>query len=586
MSRLRRVRLTKVENLLDSQKIGVARISVKRIVNNTIISFVGQIVSWASAILLTIAYGRYLGPGKFGELYFAITFVGLIGFPIESGFNAQVTRDAAQEPKKALAYLWNTLLIKVVMWVILFSIILFLCRLLGYSMDVWFLVSICGITLLCNSIASTFASIFCGLEGNVYPVIGTILNNSLAAVAGILVLRSGAGVQAMAFVLLGGSFANIIWQAICFFRLFGTGFSIDKTLIRNMIRISIPFLIYGVIGVIYYRIDTILLSLITNDAVVGWYGAGYRLFDTLVFLPSLVISTIMFPIYAKLSVNSESGLKIAIEKSLNFLLVCGIPIATFLLVAAPDIIQFLYNRAEYYRAIPVLQGLSFGLIFLYINSVFTTTLMSTKREKKVTIMAIIALVFNLGLNLIVIPLYQQTGAAVVTSLTELLLLCVSMLFIPRQFLPLGSLRVAFKTIIASCVMALAIIALHRILPPDEFNIFAILLVGGLVYCVAVILLRTIPRGDIQTLYGAIRHKAQKASPSPMELHLKKEQEPPLTEQESQLPQESVELFDHAGQSVPSVYTAPTFLVNQEEESQITEKRSRIGKSIPSPEVSK
>src|SRR5207247_4355781 len=112
-----------------------------------------------------------------------------------------------------------------------------------------------------------------------------------------------------------------------------SNFAIDRTLIRGLISSSIPFLTYGVLGVIYYRMDTVLLSLMANGAVVGWYGAGYRLFDTLVFLPSLVISAIMYPVFSKLSISSEADLKVAIEKTMNFLLFCGLHIATTLIVA-------------------------------------------------------------------------------------------------------------------------------------------------------------------------------------------------------------------------------------------------------------
>ena len=64
--------------------------------------------------------------------------------------------------------------------------------------------------------------------------------------------------------------------------------------------------------------------------------------------------------------------------------------------------------------------------------------------------------FNLGLNLILIPRYKQVGAAAVTSLTELLLLCVSIVLVPRRLLPVASLKVGVKVIGASLFMAIAI----------------------------------------------------------------------------------------------------------------------------------
>lgn len=481
---------------------------LRQVVNNTLISLVGQAITWTSTLLLTIAYGRFLGDVKFGELYFAITFVGLIGFPIEFGFNQQITRDVAQDSSKAQRYLSSTLLMKTLLWCTFYACMLFIAWHLDYSAEVRTLVAICGLTLLSGSITNTFISLHYAFGRVIYPVIGTILEKGLAALIGFLLLRSGSSVEVMALVLLGGSATNALWQALTFFRRIGFSFTIDWHLTRKLIRNSIPFLTYGVLGVIYYRLDTILLSFMTNDAVIGWYGGAYRLFDTLVFLPSLVISAIMYPVFSKLSVSSETDLKVAIEKSLNFLLFCGLPIATALIVAAPNIIAFLYHRSDFSNSIPALQALAPGLVFLYINSVLTATLISTGQEKKITIMAAAALVFNLGLNLLLIPHYQHIGAAIVTSLTELLLTGIALLVLPRRFIPFGSLRIGTKALAASLIMAVAIAFLHIW---NIFNIFIILSVAAPVYLLAATLLGTIPREDLRSLYTAVQRKANRVS---------------------------------------------------------------------------
>jgi O-antigen/teichoic acid export membrane protein len=295
------------------------------------------------------------------------------------------------------------------------------------------------------------------------------------------------------------------WQAVWFYRKTGRGFLFDGALIRVLIRTSIPFLISGTLGVIYYRIDTVLLSLMTNTAVVGWYGAGYRLFDTLIFIPSLIITPIMYPVFSRLSSATHAQLRLAVEKSLNFLLVCSVPIAVGMIVAAPNIIGFLYHRPEYVHTYAVLQGLAPGLVFLYANTVLNSVIISTQREKKIPLMAGIALVFNLGLNLALIPLYQHIAAAAVTSLTELLLLILSLFFTPRYLLPVESLRVAGKALFASVVMGIVIWLMGR------FSILVIAPTALVVYVCMTLLLGTIPRNDIQALLGAIRTKRQRTS---------------------------------------------------------------------------
>lgn len=500
MDKLHKVMLLRLDTLQQSRKLQAVQGVVKRIVNNTIISLLGQVITSASTLLLTLVYGYFLGDATFGELYFAMTFVLLIGVPIERGFNQQITREVAQKPDEALRYLTNTLILKVLFWLILYGGIQVLSWLLGYSGEERTLVAICGCTLLSTAITSTFTALHSAFERVIFSVTGTVLEKGLSALLGFLLLKGGAGVQTMALVLLSCSIINGAWQAVWFYRAVGTAFIFDRMLIRKLVSTGMPFLLYGMLSVIYYRIDTVLLSLMTNATVVGWYGSAYRLFDTLIFLPTLVISNIMYPVFAKLSAASMENLQLAIEKSTNFLLTCGIPITTGLIVAAPNIIQVLYPRPEFMHAVPALQALAPGLICLYMNMISTSVLVSTQQERKLVIMASIALVANLCLNLSLIPLYQHIGAALVTSLTELLLLCMSAAALPHDLWPVGSIRVGWKALLASLMMALAVWLLHA------SSILLILLIGLLVYVGTATMLGTVPRKDIIAIYRAALHK--------------------------------------------------------------------------------
>ncbi len=562
----------------NSQKIHVVQVSMKRIVNNTVISLAGQVVTWTSTLLLTAAYGRFLGDSKFGELYLAINFVALVGFPLESSFNQQLTRDVALQPEKATRYLTNTLMLKGLLWFVLYGLILLLCWSLGYSLEERELIVICGLTLLSSSTATTFAALHYALERNIFPVIGTMFEKGLSALIGIFLLKQGAGVQVMAFVLLGGSLCSMLWQATWFFRLIGFRLAFDMSLIRQLLRTSIPFLIYGILGVIYYRIDTFLLSLMANTAVIGWYGAGYRLFDTMVFLPGLIVGTIMYPVFSKLSSSSEETLKLAIVKSMNFLLFCGIPIATVLIVAAPNIIGFLYHNPEFIHSVPVLQALAPGLVCLYANTVATSVLISAKQERKITILAGVALVFNLGLNLILIPRFEQVGAAAVTSLTELLLLCVSIVLVPRHLLPVSSLKVGAKVLGASVVMGLVVMLINDVSP--QLSVFLILLVAFVVFIAVAILFRAIPREDILALYRSVRRRKTRetelTSLAVTEVY-EREEELQLTHGYALTVENRSQLFN--------VSPADCELADEQDDFLIaTEKRARVSKKSILPEV--
>lgn len=473
---------------------------LRRIIGNTLISLFGQLVTWTSTLGLTIAYGRFLGDFKFGELYLALSIVSLIGFPVEYGFNQQLTRDVAEKPEKAHTYLWNTLLIKAVLWLLAYGVILLVVGALGYSQEQWTIVAICGVNLLSGSIVNAFAALHYAFERTIFPSVGMMLEKGLSAAVGFILLKNGASVQVMAYVLLGGSLVDALWVSFWFFRLVGWHMTFNMTTLRQLVQSSIPFVVYGVLGVIYYRVDTILLSLMSSTTVVGWYGAGYRLFETLLFIPNLILNAVMYPVFSKLANKSRETMKTAVEKCMNLLLFCSFPIAAFMIADASGIIGFLYHRSDFLNSVPVVQALAPGLIFLYINTLFSNIIVSTRGEKKIPLMAAAALVFNLGLNLFLIPHYQHIGAAVVTSLTELLLLCISLAFVPKYLLSGKSIRTGIKTLVAALLMGTIIFYLQRL------SIFLLLPLGTLLYLSGIILLRTIPREDVQAILKAIKNK--------------------------------------------------------------------------------
>ncbi|GHO98017.1 polysaccharide biosynthesis protein [Reticulibacter mediterranei] len=484
---------------------------LRRMIGNSVISMVGQIITWVSTLTLMICYGRFLGDVKFGELYTALTFALLIGFPIDAGFTQQVIRAVAQDPLQARRYLSNTLLIKLLCWPIVYALILLLSWLLGYSVEVRILMAICGLSLLSSAVGNTFSSLHYAFERTIFPVVGSILEKGISAAIGWYVLKQGAGVQVMALVLLAGSCINTLWQGISLYRRLGFTIAIDKELIRHILRTCVPFLIYGVLGIIYYRIDAIMLSLMTSVAVVGWYGAGYRLFDTLTFL-SGIIMTVTYPVLIKLASGSDDGLKIGIEKTMNTILFCSLPIAAFLFFAASYIVGYLYHSREFVQTVPALQGLAPGLVFLYVNALLSNTIATLKKEKKIPFIALIALIFNFGLNLLLIPLYRHVGAAILTSLTELLIVCLQLTFIPRHLLPFRSLIVGLKALVACGAMGGAIWLINKSnvllqLPiTPSLNVFVVLAVAISVYLATALLLRTIPRDDILAFYNALRRK--------------------------------------------------------------------------------
>ena len=71
--------------------------------------------------------------------------------------------------------------------------------------------------------------------------------------------------------------------------------------------------------------DTVMLSLMKGDVVVGWYNAAYGLVESLIFVSS-VIAMVLLPVFSRLFGDSAESYQFAYQKSFRFLFFCPSPL--------------------------------------------------------------------------------------------------------------------------------------------------------------------------------------------------------------------------------------------------------------------
>ncbi|MEO5952244.1 MAG: flippase, partial [Chloroflexia bacterium] len=388
---------------------------LRRALGNTAIMLVAQLITWSATLVTTAVLGAHLGVDAFGTLYLAMSFSLLFSVLVEFGLNQQLVRAVARDRDLAGSYMVNSVAIKVALAIVAYIAIILLSNWLGYSPEARKVIAVYSLILACNGLSTTFTAVYQGTQRVVYAAVGSIIEKVLISVLAVVLLELGFGVIAMAAVFVTGSLASVIWQSLYLRRVAQIELRLDRAVMGALLRSAIPFFAYWVLGSLYYRLDTILLSKLAGASELGWYGAAYRLFDTLVFLPSIVASAILFPILSQLSVQSRPALRRAMAKGLDIILIAGMPISVGLFVLAEPIIRFIYRQPEFVNAAPALQWLAVGLLLLYVNSILSVTLVSLNDERKLTLLAGLALVLNLGLNLLLIPRFQHIAAAATTA---------------------------------------------------------------------------------------------------------------------------------------------------------------------------
>ena len=244
----------------------------------------------------------------------------------------------------------------------------------------------------------------------------------------------------------------------------------------------------GILYSVYYSIDVVMLTHLVGSYATGIYNATYKLVAVLTLFYS-VYTAIIFPVMSKLFKNDEKLLIISFEKSVKYLMLVIIPIAIATMLYSSDIIQLIYRDA-YDAASPVLSILIWTVCLLFVNGACNTLLLASHKEVTTTKIYGIAAAFNVVLNLIMIPKYSASGAAITTVLSDLLILIIfAYVMYKMGHRPNKKLYYDIvKIIIGSVILGIALYYLN-------LNMWVALPVGIVIYLITVYLLKVFDDDD-------------------------------------------------------------------------------------------
>lgn len=465
--------------------------TVQRIAKNTGVLFVSQILSYILSFFFIMYTARYLGAEGFGILSFALAFTGIFGVFADLGLRILIVREVARDKSLATKYLGNIVIIKIILAFLMFALTAITINLLGYPQQIIDLVYLIAISVIMSAFTQMFYSIFQSYEKMEYQSIGTILNSALLLLGAFFLIFRGYSVVGFAYLYLIASTTVLIYSFIlCSWKFVLPKIEVDWTFWKFLLKESWPFAITGVSITIYLWIDSILLSLLKGQEVVGWYNASYRLIMALVFIP-VILNTSIFPLMSQYYVSSKKSLKISFEKLLKLMIFIGIPIGIGTLLIADKVILLIYGD-QFINSIIVLQILIWSLVFIFMRSPFERLLESVNKQAVVTRIVIIGVIFNIIANLILIPKYSYVGAGIVTVFTDILIL-FSLIIATKNIgfsLTKKALIDITKILIASIAMGIFLKYLLNL------NLFMIIIMGAVIYLLISIILKIIDEDEI------------------------------------------------------------------------------------------
>jgi len=391
----------------------------KSFVKNTFSLASAELVTKFLAFLLVIYIARVLGEVEFGKYSFALAFTLLFAFFSDFGLSQLTIREVANRKEAAQDYLGTVSVIKVVLSIATIALVAVAINFLGYPYEVIIAVYIAGAYAVVNSFNTFFCSFYRAFERMEYELMTRVIEKVIIFSLAVVFLLLGYGFIAVISAFLIGSLVRLAASSIFVTKKFARPqLNFDRSFLRPLLTQALPFGLTTLFVVIYFKIDTVMLSMMVGDAAVGWYNASYNIIEGLIAFIAGSLGGVIFPILSKNFSKSPERLRKIYLQSFQIMLLVGLSIFVFVEVFSSDIIGILYGP-NYQMSAQVLQIQIIAFLIICASTVTSTLLNSANMQRIVAIGTGFGALLNVFLNYILIPHYSLFGAAWATVITEL-----------------------------------------------------------------------------------------------------------------------------------------------------------------------
>jgi O-antigen/teichoic acid export membrane protein len=407
-----------------------------KIAFNTIIQIIGRGVVIGLTIITTALLTRRLGVAGYGDYVFITAFLMFFSAIADWGTGIISVREASKDRDLEKRIYGNALLLRLAIATFSFFLINLLIFVLSQFSGLVLPAVIASTLLFFWSLRTSCQIIFQTKLRFDQHVLVEVFSSGLFLLFLVLVLRFSSDLTWIFLALSSASFLAALLALILGKRLTGFDFQPDWQLMKRIIKEALPTGALLLVFSIYNRLDIFLLQSIKGAEPVGIYGLAYKVHDNLV-LGAAFLANAFFPVISRYDKISElkkefQPMREIYQKLFDILFIAGLVMTVLVLIFSPLIIQIIGGQ-EFSASILVLRILVLGTFVAYFNHLTGYSLIALGKQKVSLVVAVVALVWNVSLNLFFIPRFSYLAAAYITIATEGLVLVLTSIYLVRRF---------------------------------------------------------------------------------------------------------------------------------------------------------
>lgn len=464
----------------------------QKVAYNTVVQIIARVVTTLASLVAIGYLARYLGVEGYGQLTLIITYLALFGVMADFGFFLLQVREITRKPEQEAYIAGNIFGLKLVLSAIAFSAA-YITSLFVYGNSIITTGILIGIIMQTAAILSQVpVSMFQAHLQMQKVAVTNVVSRVFYLLLIIWGVSSDIGLLGMVWVMVAANVAALVFQMAWAWRVAPIVPQGDLKYWRSFLIEAWPIGVVVVLATIYFRIDTVMLSVMKGDYEVGIYGAPYKVIEVMLTVPTIFMTSV-FPIITKaLSENWERARQI-FRKSFDFMALIALPLG-FGVVIVGTPVMVLIAGSDFAASGPVLKLLIWATVISFFGGVLNYSIIAAGKQRILVWPYLVATTFNVVANLIMIPRFSYMGAAITTVATELLVFGCVMIMIYRWAKLTPALTVFTKSLVSAGVM------FGVLYWAGLESLWLNLALGTLIYGVGILATRAIDKNIVRELF--------------------------------------------------------------------------------------
>lgn len=473
---------------------------VRSVLVNTAWGFAGRVLGGVFALITVALMSRALGPQGYGAYATLLAFLYLFQAVADGGFYNVLVRDIARPQKKPENVVATAFTLRLItLGVSLsagFAAMFFIPQYSSLTAAAPFAV----IAYAALSLSQLLMAIFqkhLAVSYAAFAEMGARLLQ-LAVVAALFVIHTSSLVPFVAALAAAGTLQFLL--SFLFARRY-----VAVRLTRNVMRLrryffeALPVALSLVFTLIYFKIDTVLLSLLKSPEEVGIYNISYKLLEQLIFFPAMFMGVVTPILSEAFATNKDRFAKI-FRLVNSAITIAALPVLIGGWFLAEPIVTILGGEAFLPAAAP-LRVLLFATVFIFFGNALGNTVIVAGRQKAAVPIYALAMVINVGGNLLFIPQFSFMAAAWTTVIAELVVDAGLVWLLVRSGIAFTVPRI-FRVLLAAGIMGLPLLFFgeQTLAALGVFGVIPFLIICPLLYGGALIVLRAVNKDELRQLF--------------------------------------------------------------------------------------